>query len=131
MAHKAKTPVWLMTLGIQTGTVSLIAPFIFGFAKELRFLSIPFVRNEQNDVARFQTLSPMIRIIGFIGKPISRQSLLEKFHQGLPYHIHTILTDNGILFSNQACPKYAVHHIFDRVWDAHNIEHKTTKTNLP
>jgi len=35
----------------------------------------------------------------------------------IPDHIHTILTNNGIQFSNQASQKRASWHIFDRVCD--------------
>jgi len=35
----------------------------------------------------------------------------------IPDHIHTILTDNGIQFSNQARQKRASWHTFDRVCD--------------
>jgi len=56
---------------------------------------------------------------------------LRNFIKTVPYHIHTILTDNGIQFSNQARQKLASYHIFDRVCDEHKIEHRKTKINHP
>lgn len=64
------------------------------------------------------------------GKMIAAQ-FLRNFIARLPYRIHTILTDNGIQFTNRTQDKYAGHHIFDRVCDAHKIEHRLTKINHP
>lgn len=47
----------------------------------------------------------------------------------VPYDIHTVLTDNGIQFTNQMRHKYAFHHIFDRVCDEDGVEHRLTKIN--
>lgn len=47
----------------------------------------------------------------------------------LPYKIHTILTDNGIQFTNQKRHKYAFKHIFDRVCEENSIEHRLTKVS--
>ena len=49
----------------------------------------------------------------------------------LPYAIHTVLTDNGVQFTNRACDRYAFHHIFDRVCEANGIEHRLTKVKHP
>ena len=49
----------------------------------------------------------------------------------VPYHIHTILTDNGIQFTNRRQDKYAFAHIFDRVCREHDIEHRLTKPAHP
>lgn len=43
--------------------------------------------------------------------------------------IHTLLTDNGVRFTNQARHKYACYHIFDRVCD--DIEDRRTKLKHP
>ena len=53
------------------------------------------------------------------------------YARGIPYTIHTVLTDNGIQFTNHAHPKYAFHHIFDRVCDEYGIEHRLTKVKHP
>ncbi len=49
----------------------------------------------------------------------------------VPYAIHTILTDNGIQFTNRTCDQHAFEHIFDRVCDEHDIEHRLTKIKHP
>jgi transposase InsO family protein len=49
----------------------------------------------------------------------------------VPYKIHTVLTDNGIQFTNRKRDIYAFHHIFDRVCHEHGIDHRLTKTNHP
>ena len=49
----------------------------------------------------------------------------------VPYKIHTILTDNGIQFTNRKQDKHAFAHIFDRVCWEHDIEHRLTKINHP
>lgn len=48
-----------------------------------------------------------------------------------PYTIHTVLTDNGIQFTNRACDRYAFEHIFDRVCREHDIDHRLTKVKHP
>jgi len=45
----------------------------------------------------------------------------------VPYCIHTILTDNGIQFTNRKKDQWAFVHIFDRVCHEHEIEHRLTK----
>jgi Integrase core domain len=64
------------------------------------------------------------------GKMIAAQ-FLRNFIDRLPYRIHTILTDNGVQFTNRKQDKYAGHHILDRVCDEHGIEHRLTKINHP
>ncbi len=49
----------------------------------------------------------------------------------IPYHIHTILTDNGAQFTNRKKDKHAFAHIFDHVCYEHKIEHKLMKVNHP
>jgi transposase InsO family protein len=49
----------------------------------------------------------------------------------LPYAIHTVLTDNGIQFTNQERHRYAFVHIFDRVCNEHEIDHRLTKIKHP
>lgn len=56
---------------------------------------------------------------------------LRSLIAAVPYAIHTVLTDNGIQFTNQACDTYAFHHIFDRVRDENGIEHRLTKIKHP
>jgi transposase InsO family protein len=56
---------------------------------------------------------------------------LRRVIEAVPYKIHTVLTDNGIQFTNQDRQKYAFRHTFDRVCDEHEIEHRLTKINHP
>jgi transposase InsO family protein len=59
------------------------------------------------------------------------RAFLDELVASVPYEIHTVLTDNGIQFTNHARHKYAFHHIFDRVCDENEIEHRLTKINHP
>jgi len=56
---------------------------------------------------------------------------LRNFIAILPYRIHTILTDNGIQFTNRKKDKTAGLHIFDRVCHENGIEHRLTKIAHP
>ncbi len=56
---------------------------------------------------------------------------LRNLLKAVPYRIHTVLTDNGIQFTNRACDKYAFMPIFDRVCSENGIEHRLTKVNYP
>lgn len=56
---------------------------------------------------------------------------LRNLIAAVPYHIHTILTDNGIQLTNRKKDQWAFTHIFDRVCDEHHIEHRLTKVNHP
>ena len=56
---------------------------------------------------------------------------LRNLIAAVPYKLHTVLTDNGIQFTNRKRDQYAFHHIFDRVCHEHGIDHRLTKTNHP
>jgi IS30 family transposase len=56
---------------------------------------------------------------------------LRDLLQALPYRIHTVLTDNGIQFTNRALDARAFAHIFDRVCRENWIEHRLTKVRHP
>ena len=60
---------------------------------------------------------------------IEATQFLRNLIKALPYKIHTILTDNGIQFTNRKGDKYAREHIFDRVCHEHSIEHRLTKVS--
>ena len=64
------------------------------------------------------------------GKMIAAQ-FLRNLIAAVPYATHTVLTDNGVQFTNMAHHKYAFHHIFDRACDEHDIEHRLTKIKHP
>lgn len=52
---------------------------------------------------------------------------LRNLVKAVPYRIHTVLTDNGIQFTNRTCDRYASEHIFDRICTECGIEHRLTK----
>lgn len=64
------------------------------------------------------------------GKMSAVQFLRDRI-AALPHRIHTILTDNGIRFTNRKQGRYAMEHIFNRVCSEHGIEHRLTKVNDP
>jgi transposase InsO family protein len=56
---------------------------------------------------------------------------LRNLIAAIPYKIHTILTYNGIQFTNRQQDTYAFQHIFGRVCQEHGIAHRLTTTNHP
>jgi Integrase core domain len=63
-------------------------------------------------------------------KTIAAQ-FLRNLIAAVPYKIHTVLTDNGIQFTNRKHDQYAFQHIFARVCQEFGIDHRLTKTNHP
>ena len=63
----------------------------------------------------------------FVANPSTIMSLIAT----VPYRLHTVLTDNGIQFTNRSCDTSAFEHIFDRVCREHAIEHRLTKVKHP
>ena len=49
----------------------------------------------------------------------------------LPYRVHTVLTDNGVQFTNRPSDRYAFRTQFQRACREHVIEHRLTKPNHP
>jgi transposase InsO family protein len=64
------------------------------------------------------------------GKMAAAQ-FLRVLVEAVPYAIHTVLTDNGVQFTNRVRDTYAFHHIFDRVCDETDIEHRLPKLKHP
>lgn len=62
---------------------------------------------------------------------VATAQFLRNLIAALPYAIHTVLTDNGIQFTNQERHVYVGAHIFDRVCNEHGIEHRLTKIKHP
>lgn len=56
---------------------------------------------------------------------------LRRLIEAVPYTIHTILTDNGIQFTDRKTDRLTLEHIFDRVCRENSIEHRLTKVNHP
>ncbi len=71
-----------------------------------------------------------VRLVESAGKMEAAQFLRDLI-EAVPYHIHTVLTDNGVQFTNRKQDVWAFHHIFDRVCDKYGIEHRLTKVNHP
>ena len=64
------------------------------------------------------------------GKMAAAQFLRDLI-AAVPYRLHTVLTDNGIQFTNRSCDTSSFEHIFDRVYREHAIEHRLTKVKHP
>ncbi|MGN8160635.1 IS481 family transposase [Salinisphaera sp. SWV1] len=64
------------------------------------------------------------------GKQVAAD-FLKRLVATVPYTIHTVLTDNGIQFTNRQRDRYAFTHIFDRVCQGNNIEHRLTQVQHP
>lgn len=56
---------------------------------------------------------------------------LRNLMDAVPYHIHTVLTDNGIQFTHRSCDRYSFAHIFTQVCQEHGIEHRLTQVKHP
>lgn len=64
------------------------------------------------------------------GKMVAAE-FLRNLINTVPYAIHTILTDNGIQFTNRKQDRHAFEHIFDRVCRENDIEHRLTRVKHP
>jgi transposase InsO family protein len=64
------------------------------------------------------------------GKMAAAQ-FLRNLVTAVPYAIHTVLTDNGIQFTNRTKDIHDCAHIFDRVCRENQIEHRLTKVKHP
>jgi len=62
---------------------------------------------------------------------VQAAQFLRHLVTAVPYKIHTVLTDNGIQFTNRHKDTHAFRHNFDRVCRKHGIEHRLTKVNHP
>ena len=98
-------------------------------------IDIAELRTEEGKLYMFVAIDrtskfAFVRLVEKAGKMAAAQFLRELI-ETVPYKIHTILTDNGIQFTNRSCDKNAGHHIFDRVCDENEIEHRLTKINHP
>ena len=64
------------------------------------------------------------------GKMVAAQ-FLRNLIAAVPYRIHTVLTDNGIQFTNRKQDRFAFEHIFSRVCRENDIDQRLTKVNHP
>lgn len=58
-------------------------------------------------------------------------NFLRQIIEIVPYCIHTVLTDNGIQFTNCQKGKWAFMQLFDHIRRQNGIEHRSTKFNHP
>lgn len=58
-------------------------------------------------------------------------AFLKVLIRHVPYRIHTVLTDNGIQFTNAGQPRNTRKPLFDRICRVHGIEHRLTKPYHP
>lgn len=98
-------------------------------------IDIAEVRTEEGKLYLFVAIDrtskfAFVKLVEKAGKMAAAQFLRELI-EAVPYAIHTVLTDNGVQFTNRASDRYAFHHIFDRVCDENAIEHRKTKVNHP
>jgi transposase-like protein len=98
-------------------------------------IDIAEVRTEEGKVYLFVAIDRTskfvyVELLEKYGKAEAAQ-FLKNLVQVIPYKIHTVLTDNGIQFTNRSVDKYAWMHIFDRVCHEHGIQHRLTKVNHP
>ena len=74
---------------------------------------------------------------GALARQYERCCLPTQCDRGLPYKLHTVLTDNGMAFADlpknrhSRMQKWLGPHIFDRVCVEHGIQHKLTKPYHP
>lgn len=70
------------------------------------------------------------RLHGRANKMLAAQFLRDLI-DAVPYHIHTVLTDNGIQFTNRRRDRHSPEHIFTRVCQEHDIGHRLTLVRHP
>jgi len=56
---------------------------------------------------------------------------LRELVENVPYTLHTVLTDNGITFTNRSHDRHAGEHLFDKVCREHQSEHRLTQVKHP
>lgn len=98
-------------------------------------IDIAEVRTEEGKLYLFVAIDRTskfvyVELLEKYGKMEAAQ-FLRHLLKAVPYKIHTILTDNGIQFTNRKVDQYAWMHIFDRVCYENKIEHRLTKVNHP
>ena len=98
-------------------------------------IDIAEVRTEEGKLYLFVAIDRTskfvyVELLEKYGK-VEAAQFLRNLIQGVPYKIHTILTDNGIQFTNRKVDKHAFLHIFDRVCHDNRIEHRLTKVSHP
>lgn len=98
-------------------------------------IDIAEVRTEEGKLSLFVAIDRTSKVAYAELHPRATKMIAAQFLRNLveliPYQLHTVLTDNGIQFTNREKDKLAFTHIFDRVCHQHGIEHRLTKPNHP
>jgi IS30 family transposase len=68
------------------------------------------------------------RLVESAGK-MEAADLLRELIEAVSDRIHTVLTDNGVGFTPHRQDVWEGQHVFDRVCDEHDIEHRLTRVN--
>jgi len=98
-------------------------------------IDITEVRTEEGKLYLFVAIDrtskfTYVELLERYGK-IEAAQFLRNLIAAVPYRIHTVLTDNGIQFTNRSKDRHAFVHIFERVCLEHQIDHRLTKPNHP
>ena len=98
-------------------------------------IDIAEVRTEQGRLRLFVGIDrtskfAFVRLVESAGK-MEAAGFLRELVEAVPYRIHTVLTDNGVQFTARKQDIWDSEHIFDRVCNEHDIEHRLTKVNHP
>jgi transposase-like protein len=98
-------------------------------------VDIAEVRTEEGKLYLFVAIDRTSKVAYAELHPSATKLVAAQFLRNLietvPYKLHTVLTDNGIQFTNRRKDKRAFVHIFDRVCYQHGIEHRLTRPNHP
>jgi transposase InsO family protein len=106
-------------------------------AYPIGYLHVDFaeVRTEQGKVYLFVAIDRTSKVAFAELQPRATRALaaafLRRVLQALPYHVHTVLTDNGVQFTLQAHQDFPGGHSFDRVCEEFGVEHRLTKPAHP
>jgi transposase InsO family protein len=98
-------------------------------------IDIAEVRMEEGKLSRFVAIDRSCQVAYAELHEEANKMVAAQFHRNvmaaIPYKMHTVLTDNGIQFTNRKRDVYAFHHSFGRVCHESDIEHRLTKTHHP
>ena len=103
--------------------MSLAAVVVSTESTKVRFLAKVHLFLAIDRVSKFVFVELHPRATSMIGADLPRHALAA-----FPYKLHTILTDNGVAFTDCASTKYDWKvHPFNRICLAHGIKHKLTR----
>ena len=98
-------------------------------------IDIAELRTEEGKLRMFVAIDrtskfAFAKLVPKAGK-MAAAAFLREVVEALPYRVHTVLTDNGIQFTNRAQDRYAFSHAFGIACAEHGIEHRLTRVNHP